>query len=120
VEGDATWQQRWKRIVDLPTTNYSVQEGKVGRPFLAKLASEFRGIHARTWNSERPLVYVAVFWMCMFLAVPKQAPKHSGDCQRSAFGLDSTSLLSIIADSRDRFDTGSTDPTPHSRWSKVF
>jgi hypothetical protein len=37
-----------------------VPKGKVGSCFLAKLASEFRGIRARTWNSERPLVYVAV------------------------------------------------------------
>jgi hypothetical protein len=28
--------------------------------FRAKLASEFHGIRARTWNSERLLVYVAV------------------------------------------------------------
>jgi hypothetical protein len=51
VEGDATWQRRWRRIVDLPTTHYSVPKGKVGRRFLAKLASEFRGIRACTWNS---------------------------------------------------------------------
>jgi hypothetical protein len=50
VEGDATWLRRWRRIVDLPTTHYSVPKGKVGRRFLAKLASEFRGILTRTWN----------------------------------------------------------------------
>ena len=60
VEGDAAWQRRWRRIVDLSTTHYSAPKGKVGRRFISTLAKEFRGVQARTWNSERPLVFVAV------------------------------------------------------------
>jgi hypothetical protein len=50
--------------------------------------------------------------MCLLSAVPKQAPQHSGIFQRSAFGLDASSLLPIIAGSRNRFDWGSIDPDP--------
>ena len=60
VEGDATWQRRWRRIADLSTTHYAVPKGNVGRRFVNTLAKEFDGVRARTWNSERPLVFVAV------------------------------------------------------------
>ncbi|WP_288991947.1 hypothetical protein [uncultured Marinobacter sp.] len=53
------WQRRWRRIADLPTTHYSVPKGRVGRRFVGLLAKEFDGVRARTWNSERPLVFVA-------------------------------------------------------------
>jgi hypothetical protein len=60
VAEDAAWQRRWRWLVALPTTHYSVPKGKVGRRFIQILAAEFRGVRARTWNSERPLVCVAV------------------------------------------------------------
>ena len=60
VDGDATWQRRWRRMVDLSPTHYSVPKGVVGCRFVATLAQEFRGVKARTWNSKRPLVFVSV------------------------------------------------------------
>jgi hypothetical protein len=57
---DAAWQRRWRRITALASTHYSVPKGKEGRRFIDALASEFRGVRARRWNSERPLVFVAV------------------------------------------------------------
>jgi hypothetical protein len=39
-------------IADLSSTHYSVPKGRVGHRFINILASEFRGIQARTWNSE--------------------------------------------------------------------
>jgi hypothetical protein len=60
VSGDAQWQRRWRRIAELPTTPYSVPQGRVGRRFVATLAAEFQGVKARSWNSERPLVFAAV------------------------------------------------------------
>jgi hypothetical protein len=59
VNGDVVWQRRWRRIADLSSTHYSVPKGKVGRRFINILVLEFRGVQARTWNSERPLVLSA-------------------------------------------------------------
>jgi hypothetical protein len=57
VEGDAALQRRWRPIVDLATTHYSVPSGKVGRRFINVLPKELWGVQARTtWNSVRPLV----------------------------------------------------------------
>jgi hypothetical protein len=60
VNSDAAWQRRWRRIGDLSSTHFSVPKGKVGLRFINILASEGRGLQAHTWNSERPLVVVAV------------------------------------------------------------
>jgi hypothetical protein len=60
VNGDVAWQRRWRRIVDLSSNHYSVPKGKVGLHFISILASEFSGVQARTWNSELPLVFVAI------------------------------------------------------------
>jgi hypothetical protein len=60
VSGDAAWQRRRRRIADLSSTHYSVPKGRVGRRFINILASEYRGVQAHTWNSEQPLVFVAV------------------------------------------------------------
>jgi hypothetical protein len=46
VAGDSTWQRRWRRMVNLPTTHYSVPKGKVGRRFVATLTAEFQGVKA--------------------------------------------------------------------------
>jgi hypothetical protein len=46
--------------VDLSTTHYTVPSGKVGRRFIKVLVKELRGVQARTWNSEQPLLFVAV------------------------------------------------------------
>jgi hypothetical protein len=46
--------------VDLSSPHYSFPKGKVGRCFINILASEFSGVQGQTWNSKRPLVFVAV------------------------------------------------------------
>ena len=56
---DQKWQSRWRRMVQLSPTRYSVPKGKVGRRFLVILRLEFLGVRERKWNSERPLVFVA-------------------------------------------------------------
>jgi hypothetical protein len=60
IANDAFWQCRWKRMAQLATTRYQVPKGKVGRRFLTILTHEFQGVRERRWNSEHPLVFVAV------------------------------------------------------------
>ena len=59
IDDDATWQHYWLRMVQLPSTRYQAPPGKIGRRFLTIFTSELRGVRARKWNSERPLVFVA-------------------------------------------------------------
>jgi hypothetical protein len=60
ISSDSVWQRRWKRMVQIAPTHYDAPKGKVGRRFIATLAREFQGIRSRSWNSERPLVFVSV------------------------------------------------------------
>jgi hypothetical protein len=60
VTDDCRWQTRWQRMVQISPTRYSVPKGTVGRRFLTILTNEFRQVRERKWNSERPLVFVAV------------------------------------------------------------
>ena len=60
IADDAVWQQHWLRMVQLHTTRYQAPPGKVGRRFIAIFTNELRGVRARQWNSERPIVFVAV------------------------------------------------------------
>jgi hypothetical protein len=54
------WQRCWQRMVQLATTHYQVPAGKVGQRFITILVIEFRSVRDRHWNSEQPLVFVAM------------------------------------------------------------
>ena len=58
IEDDRIWQERWKKLVVLPTKRYDAPRGGVGRQFVEGLADELEGI--RKWNSERFLVFQMV------------------------------------------------------------
>jgi len=60
VPEDPLWQRRWRKLVAYSPQRYEVPKGRIGQRFLSMLAAEFDGIIARKWNSERPLVFVAV------------------------------------------------------------
>ena len=60
IPDDPEWQRRWLRVVQLASLRYQVPSGKVGRRFLTIFTQELRGVRTRRWNSERPLVFVAV------------------------------------------------------------
>ena len=59
IEDDTRWQARWIRMVQHVPQRYVVPRGKVGRRFLIILTSELRGVRERSWNSERPLIFIA-------------------------------------------------------------
>ena len=57
---DAFWRRQYKitvlsklKLVDLPT-------GKTSELMINTLTAEFKGVRERKWNSERPLVFLAV------------------------------------------------------------
>ena len=60
VADDDAWQRRWKTIVQVTPRRYNAPKGRVGRRFVSLLAQEFHGVRQRKWNSERPIVFVAV------------------------------------------------------------
>ena len=39
---------------------YDTPTGKVGMRFISMLASEFNGVRARKWNSERPIIFAPI------------------------------------------------------------
>ena len=57
---DPATQKLWKRVVQLSQPHYYVPQGKVGRQFIVKLASLFRGVRERKHNSEQIIIFVAV------------------------------------------------------------
>lgn len=57
---DKAWQAYWRQLVAHRLTLYNVPNGKVGRRFVLTLCNLFKGVRERKWNSERPLVFVAV------------------------------------------------------------
>ena len=62
---DTKWQHNWKRVMQLPLTQYTVPHGSVGKQFLAILAREFEGVYKCTWNSERLIVFAATILQTM-------------------------------------------------------
>jgi hypothetical protein len=60
IADDHLWQRRWRKLVAHSPARYEAPKGKVGKRFISLLADEFQGVTARHWNSERPLVFVAV------------------------------------------------------------
>jgi hypothetical protein len=60
IPQDLRWQRFWRRLAYISPTHYAAPKGRVGRRFVATLAREFKGVQARQWNSEHPLVFVSV------------------------------------------------------------
>ena len=60
IADDAAWKSRWRRLSAQSASWYATPSGALGRRFTEILAAEWRGILARSWNSERPLVFAHV------------------------------------------------------------
>ena len=58
IADDALWQTRWRRISNLSPRFYDAPKGKAGRRFVILLTEELRGARERSWNSERPMVFI--------------------------------------------------------------
>ena len=63
IADNAAWQRRWLRLAAQSASWYTTPSGAVGRRFTAILATEWRGVISRSWNSERPLVFAHVVLM---------------------------------------------------------
>eukprot|EP00978_Attheya_sp_CCMP212_P030781 scaffold114420_cov71-Attheya_sp.AAC.1 len=50
IKDDKIWQERWKKLVVLPTKRYDAPGGAIGRQFVEGLADELEGIRKRKWN----------------------------------------------------------------------
>ncbi len=57
---DKVWQDRWRKLIVLPSQRYNAPSGAVGRRFVRILTEELSGIRARKWNSERFIVFQMV------------------------------------------------------------
>jgi hypothetical protein len=60
VKDDGAWQERWQKLIALPSQGYDVPSGAVGKRFVNILVLELEGIRRRQWNSERFLVFQMV------------------------------------------------------------
>ena len=63
IADDAAWQRRWRRLTAQSVSWYAMPYGAVGRQFTGILATEWRGVLGRSWNSERPLVFARIVLM---------------------------------------------------------
>jgi hypothetical protein len=52
IEEDGAWQERWRRLIALPSQRYDAPSGAVGRHFVEILTEELEGICRYKWNSE--------------------------------------------------------------------
>ena len=53
IAEDSKWQDRWKKLVCMPTQQYEKLSRKSGKIFVGILFVELDGIRARKWNAER-------------------------------------------------------------------
>jgi hypothetical protein len=60
IKEDGAWQERWRKLIALPSQCYDAPNGAVGRRFVNILALELEGIRQHKWNSERFLVFQMV------------------------------------------------------------
>ena len=60
VVDDAIWKFHWRRLAAQLVSWDATPSGAVGRRFTAILAAEWQRVLGRSWNSERPLVFVHV------------------------------------------------------------
>ena len=54
------WQSCWRRLSNHLSRWYATPPGAVGRRLTTRLVAEWWGVRDRSWNSERPLVFVNV------------------------------------------------------------
>ena len=60
IAEDSKWQERWKKIVCMPTQRYDAPSRKVGKIFVVILSVELDGVRARRWDTERVIVFQSV------------------------------------------------------------
>ena len=60
IMDEDVWQRCWHQIAAQSASWYATPSGAVGRRFTAILAVEWRGVLGKSWNYERPLVFVHV------------------------------------------------------------
>ena len=70
VAYDAIWQRRWRQLAAQSNIWYDMTSVAVGRRFTAILEAEWRGVLAKSWNSEIFLVFANVV-LTKTLGVPR-------------------------------------------------
>jgi hypothetical protein len=60
LQDDSVWQERWRRLIILPSQHYDAPSGSVGCHFVHILTEELEGICCQKWNLERFLVFQMV------------------------------------------------------------
>ena len=55
IADDLIWQERYKRIIVYPLSQYDLSNGVVGISFLSMLTDELDGVRERKWNMEKVL-----------------------------------------------------------------
>ena len=57
IKEDVKWQDRWRKLVCLPTQCYDVLSGRVGKKFISILSVGLDGAEARKWNAEMVIIF---------------------------------------------------------------
>lgn len=60
IEDNQVWLGHWRRIAELPSQQYDLPKGQVGRTFLTEVSNILEGVMKRKWNAERLIVFAAV------------------------------------------------------------
>jgi hypothetical protein len=60
VKDNNAWQERWRKLIVLPSQRYNAPSGAIGRCFILFLAEELKGIVSQKWNSKRFIVFQMV------------------------------------------------------------
>ena len=60
IADDATWQDKWTRLVALPTSKYECPGGVVSNDFVTMMIGLWEGVIDDKHNSEMPMIFVAV------------------------------------------------------------
>ena len=61
---DSKWQERWEKLVCMPTQRYDAISGKFGKRFAGILSGELDGVRFRNWDAERVIVFQSVILQC--------------------------------------------------------
>ena len=60
VTNDAIWWRRWRQLAAQSASWYAMPYGAVGRRFMTILATEWKGVPIKSWNSDMPLVFAHI------------------------------------------------------------
>ena len=60
ITEDSKWQERWEKLIYMPTQRYDAPSGKFGKIFVGILSVELDGVRARKWNTERVIIFQSI------------------------------------------------------------